>query len=243
MDAATLTEAVPWRLNEAAPDQEAHQILFHGVDGMGNDLPDPLPENKPSLEPVEQVAADHSECEQRLRVLEREVHVLTLQLAEEKRAAYQQGFEAGTTQELSKWRDALTRAAMTVAELSTWKPKLRAEVEADAVRLSLAIARKVLRREVGVDPGAIAGLLRVAMEKINARDILRVRVAPKDAVDVRKALTEAGLPDRVEVLEDPGLERGSLLLDTNQGQVDASVETQLSEIEYGLADALERNRN
>ena len=175
--------------------------------------------------------------------MEREIHRLTAQMAEEKRIAYQQGLEAGLTQELAKWNDALARSAKSVADLASWKPRLRSQVEEDAVRLSLAIAKKVLRREVNVDPDAIAGLLRVALEKVNARDVLRIRAAPKDAGDLSARLGDFGLPMQVEVIADGGLERGALLLDTTQGYVDASIDSQLSEIERGLADALDRNRN
>jgi flagellar assembly protein FliH len=49
-----------------------------------------------------------------------------------------------------------------------------------------------------------------------------------------------GLPQKVEVLSDPGLERGAVILDSKRGGLDASVETQLAEIERGLADLVPR---
>ena len=49
-----------------------------------------------------------------------------------------------------------------------------------------------------------------------------------------------GLPRRVEVIGDPGLERGAAILDSSRGALDASVETQLAEIERGFADLVRR---
>jgi len=72
---------------------------------------------------------------------------------------------------------------------------------------------------------------------------LRIRAAPMDAGDLSARLGDFGLPVQVEIVADGGLERGALLLDTTQGHVDASIDSQLSEIERGLADALDRNRN
>jgi flagellar assembly protein FliH len=45
-----------------------------------------------------------------------------------------------------------------------------------------------------------------------------------------------GLPHRVEVIGDAGLARGAAILDSNRGTLDASIETQLAEIERGFAD-------
>jgi flagellar assembly protein FliH len=57
---------------------------------------------------------------------------------------------------------------------------------------------------------------------------------------VKQFLEKLGLPQRVEVVSDPGLERGAAVFDSNRGALDASVETQLSEIERGLTDLVRR---
>jgi flagellar assembly protein FliH len=41
------------------------------------------------------------------------------------------------------------------------------------------------------------------------------------------------------VTPDPGLERGAAVLETARGELDASIETQLAEIERGFADLVE----
>ena len=46
------------------------------------------------------------------------------------------------------------------------------------VQLSLAIARRMLRRELAVDPDALHGLVLAALEKLQAQEICRVRVHP-----------------------------------------------------------------
>ena len=53
-------------------------------------------------------------------------------------------------------------------------------------------------------------------------------------------LTEIGAPQRLEVIADPGLEPGGLIFETARGSFDASVATQLDEIERGFADLVER---
>jgi flagellar assembly protein FliH len=242
LDETTITATVPWRAAEAvAGTDSSNASLAWRLDpfekptaAARGETSDPHSDKPPPT-------VDHGECQRRIDALEQELLRHEARLPEFQRAAHQQGFEAGAAEELSKWAGAMTRAALSLAELASVKPLFRAQVEEDAVRLSLAIARKILRREITVDPASIAGLLRVAIEKANAREVLRVRVAPPDAAELSSRLSNFGLPAQVQVHPDPSLERGSLLVDTSQGHVDASVETQLREIERGLADALGRH--
>lgn len=175
----------------------------------------------------------------RIAALEQEVASLRAKVPEERRVGFAEGFAKGEATGEERWSAALQRVAKSMQEIAQCRPNLRREVESDAVRLALAIARKILRRELQVDGEAILGLVRVAFEKVNARDVLRVRAAPADLPTIRERMT--GMPQRIEFAADPGLERGSVVLDTVHGQVDASAQTQLEEIERGLADALERS--
>ncbi len=160
------------------------------------------------------------------------------------RAAYQQGLQEGQAsarQEAMAQLDAMNqRMARTIEELSGLRQRYRHEAEEDVVALALAIARRVLHRELTVAPDALLGLVKVALEKIEAREVHRVRIRPEDAPIVKQYLEKMGLPQRVEVIADPGLERGAAILDSSRGALDASVETQLAEVERGLADLVRR---
>ncbi len=58
------------------------------------------------------------------------------------------------------------------------------------VRLALAIARRVLRRELAVDPDAMHGLVLGALEKLQSQEISRVRVHPSHAAQITAYLQE-----------------------------------------------------
>jgi flagellar assembly protein FliH len=158
--------------------------------------------------------------------------------------AYQQGFQDGQNaaqQELGGRLDAMTiRLARTIEELSGLRQRYRHEAEEDVIALAMAIARRILHRELTVAPEALLGLLKAALEKIEVREVHRVRVRPEDAPLVQQHLEKMGLPQRVELIADPGLERGSAILDSSRGGLDVSVETQLAEIERGFADLVRR---
>lgn len=165
--------------------------------------------------------------------------------SEEKiRTAYQQGLQEGRAaarQEMGGQLEAMNvHMARAIEEMSGMRQRFRQEAEEDVVALALAIARRILHRELTVAPEALLGLVKAALEKIEAREVHQVRIRPEDAPMVRQFLEKMGLPQKVEVISDPGLERGAAILDSTRGALDASVETQLAEIERGLADLVRR---
>ena len=109
------------------------------------------------------------------------------------------------------------------------------------VQLSLAIARRVLRRELAVDPEALHGLVLAALEKLAGQEICRVKVHPSHAAPVAAALPKPGAGPPIEVIADRSCEPGGIVFETARGNLDVSVESQLREIERGLADRLRRS--
>jgi flagellar assembly protein FliH len=158
--------------------------------------------------------------------------------------AYQQGFQDGqgaARKETGEQLDAMAmRLARTIEDLSGMRQRFRHEAEEEVIALALAIARRILHRELTVAPEALVGLLKAALEKIEAREVHRVRVRPEDVPRVQQHLDRMGLPQHVELIGDPALERGAIILDSSRGALDASVETQLAEIERGFADLVRR---
>jgi flagellar assembly protein FliH len=132
------------------------------------------------------------------------------------------------------------KVARSIEEMSGLRARLRHEAEQDVVALAIAIARRILHRELTVAPEALLGLVKAALDKIEAREIHRVRVSRDDAAMVGQFLEKMGMPQRVEVIADASLPRGSAILDTTRGALDASAETQLAEIERGFADLVRR---
>ncbi len=172
--------------------------------------------------------------------LEAKIRQLESSMASRESQARQQGLAQGRAEaekELgAPLQEAAARMAAQIAELAGIRPRLRREAEEDLVKLAVAIARRVLRRELTADPEAILGIAKAALEKLNSREIMQIRVHPKDADLIRQALQARGMPPRVEVVADHGLERSALVVETKRGNLDASVETQLAEIERGFTD-------
>ncbi len=158
-------------------------------------------------------------------------------------AARQQGVlegiaqtEAELQQVVQQERQGVTRA---LEEFVREKQRYFAGLEKEVVRLSLAIAERVLHREAGMDPLLLAGAARVALEDIRDDRDAVLRVSPEDVGAWVAIMQREGR--EVDVKADPALTRGECLLETANGTAELGVRAQLKEIEHGFFELLGRN--
>jgi flagellar assembly protein FliH len=161
-------------------------------------------------------------------------------LDQARREAYAEGLAAGRQQAEEQFRPAVQGLAQTLDALARLRENIREETLQDLVHLATSIAARVIHREVAVDPDALAGLIQAAFSKLQSREINRVRMHPTLEPMVRKLLEQGGAPKNLVLTPDPNLKPADVFFETAQGVLDASVETQLREIERGLIDKLER---
>ena len=161
-------------------------------------------------------------------------------LEQARREGFAAGVAAGRREAEEQIRPAMDGLARNLAELARLRDVIRDEATHDLVHLAVSIAARVLHREVSLDPDALIGLVKTAFLKLQSREIQRVRMHPGLESLVRKSLEQSGPPKNLILASDPALNAGEVLLETPQGILDASVDTQLREIERGLIDRLER---
>jgi len=159
-------------------------------------------------------------------------------------AAFQKGLQAGESaaeqRAAARLAPALENFASIVKDMASAKKHLRKEAEEPMVRLALAIARRILHREIATDPEAILGLIRAGLDKLDARERFSLRLAPVDAAVVREKRGQLDFPEAVEIVVDAALSPGSAVFETARGELDASAGTQLDEIERGFTDLMRR---
>jgi flagellar assembly protein FliH len=138
--------------------------------------------------------------------------------------------------ELAAERLAVSKA---VQDFARDRENYFSHVEAEVVKLAIGIARKILHREVQVDPLLLAGVVRVALDKIAAGTSVRLRVHPDHVYAWHDFFSNQ--PDhRVvpELLGDATLGMGQCVLETALGTTELTLESQLAEIERGFFDLL-----
>jgi flagellar assembly protein FliH len=162
---------------------------------------------------------------------------------EANKESYQRGFSEGRNighdQASAELQPVMDRLSRSLADLASVRSKVRKAAESDLLKLAIAVARRVLHRELTLDPGSIEGLIRVALEKLESRELCRVRVHPDQEPVIRALLARFSVAP-VELIPDPALQCGDVLFETAHGVLDGSIEAQLQEIERGFADRLKR---
>jgi flagellar assembly protein FliH len=124
-------------------------------------------------------------------------------------------------------------------QFSRERAKYFAGVEAEIVKLALAIAGRVLHREATLDPGLLAGVVRVALEKVAEDSAIVLRV-PADSVETWRRTFAASSESAPEITGDERLADGECVLETSVGRVELGVRAQLEEIERGFFDLMQQ---
>ena len=177
------------------------QMHTAGTTGLGVDSEAP-PDSRERLAQLQQ------QFEQRAR----EAHA----------AGVKEGEAAGRQRAAAELQPVIDRLTRCIEDIGGLRGRLRAEAEADLVRLSLAIARRVLRRELAIDPDALHGLVLGALDRLQGQEISRVRVHPSHVTLVTESLRQNSASAKVEVLADPPRELGTVIFETRHGNLDAS---------------------
>jgi flagellar assembly protein FliH len=150
----------------------------------------------------------------------------------EGQAAAQRAFE----EQLGRERSVIAAA---LAQFTLDRAAYFGKIEGEVVELALAIARKILHREAQLDPLLLAGIVRVALEKIDGATGVRLRVNPQNAAEWQRYLAMHLQPaDLPEIVEDSSVPLDQCTLQTSMGTAAIGLEVQLKEIEQGLMDLL-----
>jgi len=153
---------------------------------------------------------------------------------------FAEGKAVGGQQAEAELQTVLDQMAKSLANLASLRSRIREDAEGDLLKLAISIARRVLHRELTLDPESMEGLIRVALDKLQSRELSRVRVHPDQEQAIRKSLERFSNSQKIELTADASLQRGDVFFETAHGSLDASIESQLGEIERGLADRLRR---
>jgi len=157
--------------------------------------------------------------------------------------ARDQGLEEGQSavraevdREIQTFRDA---AALSLRQFEAEREDYFHRVEGHVVRLSLAIARKILHREAQIDPLLLSGAVRVALEKVSSATMVRLCVHPDQIQIWREFLDhQIDMRQKPEIVGDSSVVEGQCRIESSIGSADLSLEKQITEIERGFFDLL-----
>jgi flagellar assembly protein FliH len=147
---------------------------------------------------------------------------------------FAQGEQAGADQASQRGEAMLYRLMQTIEELTQVRAQMIQQTERQMVQLALAVARRVIHREVSLDPDLLVAMARVALERLGETAQVTVRLHPEDyqAAGAERVAQQAG--SNVTVVADAHLSRGGCRIESDMGMLDAGVDAQLQEIARAL---------
>jgi flagellar assembly protein FliH len=202
------------------------------------------------------------QCDEHIEDARRQGHELLAQAAaaadEVRRQAHAEGVVAGqreglaAVQHLIDGRAAEIAARQTQQELRTVLPAFQSAVqaleterdrwlaawEAAAVKLSAAIAERIVRHELARRPALCQTVVREALQLAAGQPHVELHLHPQDLEHLQQCGEEAvGLfasVGKATLIPDASLSRGGCLIETQHGVIDARLETQLARITQEL---------
>ena len=202
-----------------------------------------------SSEPVESADRDLSirsadEFEARIRQLNEEREQDRQSFQKELVSVREEAFEAGRKSVEDRYAAALhaasERLVQAIEEFRQARDRYLAQVEREVVRLSLAIAERILHRQAQIDPLLLCGAVRVALGQLSESTDVQLRVPLEEQgmwEDMLRLMPN--LPLRPELTIDERMRAGECTIETHLGSIDIGVRAQLAEIERGFFDLLE----
>ncbi len=125
-----------------------------------------------------------------------------------------------------------------VREINDMKGALLAEWERSTVKIAMAIASRIIRREVEHDPQISLEVIREALRLAAGSAEIKLHVNPSDYTNLgsqlhRVAATMAQIAPS-EIIADASVSPGGCRVETKHGEIDQQIETQLCRIEEEL---------
>lgn len=147
---------------------------------------------------------------------------------------YAQGERAGMEAGAQRAEAMLRRLAATIDELAELRRTIVRQTERQMVELALSVARRIVLREVTLDPEIVAAIAHVALDRLGQDSPATVRLSPEDYAAVMSARGESWAGSHVTVMPDVAVARGGCLVESDFGLVDASIDAQLQELGRSL---------
>jgi flagellar assembly protein FliH len=148
------------------------------------------------------------------------------------------GLEAAKKQALVERQQEITAAINACVAAANQFEQNRVELAAsglnELVKLALAVARRVTKRQAGIDPQVLASNLAEAMQLVLHAADVRISVNPAQKATLERLLPELCITwptlKHVELIEDASVGVGGCRLHTATGHIDADLDSQLDRL-------------
>ena len=145
---------------------------------------------------------------------------------------YAQGERAGAEAAAARSEAVLQRLKQTVGELQALRAEMIHKTERQVVQLAIAMARRIVHREISLDPELLSAMARVALDRLGESATATIRLHPDDYAATAGSSHQAD--GVVRVVADPMVRRGGCMVQSEFGLIDVSADAQIQELATAL---------
>lgn len=152
-----------------------------------------------------------------------------------KKSAFEEGYRKGLEQaesDIQVFRDNIKNFMNATNNVFEY-------VAPDILEISVNIAQKIIKKEVESDPQVLINTIVEVLKTISKSEPkIIIRVKPQAVQFIKDTLPnityQYSIDTKINIVADPSIEEGGCIFQTNNGIVDASIDTQLEIIKKAL---------
>ena len=152
-----------------------------------------------------------------------------------KKSAFEEGYRLGmekASQDIETFKTELSHFMNARKDVFEY-------IAPDILEISVDIARTIIKKELSSDPQVLINTIIDVLKMVSKNEPkIVIRVHPQTIQFIKDSIPnityQYGIDSKISVVSDPAIEEGGCVLQTNNGIVDASIDTQLEIIKKAL---------
>lgn len=152
-----------------------------------------------------------------------------------KKSAFEEGYRNGlekSGEDMALFREELLKFMSARKDVFEY-------IAPDIMEISVNIARKIIKKELESDPQIIINTIIDVLKTVSKSEPkVTIRVKPQSVQFIKDTIPnityQYGVDAKINIVADPTMEEGGCVFQTNNGIVDASIDTQLEIIKKAL---------
>lgn len=175
---------------------------------------------------------------------EREERAYRKGLADGKAQGLNEGEHTGFEQGTKKIEPLITSIKEALIQLNSLREETYQQIEKQVVELALAIARKVICREISTDKETVVCVAKEALAKVDDPGKINIKMNPSDLEFINETQYRISnlIADvnNVTFEAEDSVQSGGCVIETDLGEIDARIEKQIQAVEESFRRAMEK---
>lgn len=152
-----------------------------------------------------------------------------------KKSAFEEGYRLG----LEKSQSDLEKFRLEISKFMNANKEVFEYIAPDILEISVDIAKKIIKKELEADPQVLINTIVDILRTVSKNEPkITIRVQPQAVQFIKDTIPnityQYGIDSKINIVADPSIEEGGCVLQTNNGIVDASINTQIEIIKKSL---------